>query len=179
MSIETLATQGRNRTHGGLASIDSSKLRQMRDEGLRNCFQRLEESAFRMEFVARIHGKVFINDAAARSINATWHTLNNTDGNIIWIATCNDTPTDYSLLHQMALRKVVMLVCVGEDNTQLHETFGGIVPTIVDVKTMGEAVNIACYAPIDNTKVLFSPATDTGLDTETAGRLFRHEVNEL
>ena len=40
MSIELLANQGRDRVHGGLAAIDSTKLRQMRDNALRSCFTR-------------------------------------------------------------------------------------------------------------------------------------------
>ena len=43
MSIELLAQQGRSRIYGGLASVEATKLKQMRDSGLRACFARLED----------------------------------------------------------------------------------------------------------------------------------------
>ncbi len=179
MSIETLAIQGRDRVHSGLASIDTARLRQMRNTALRNCFARFGETDFRMEFVARIHGKEFINDAAARSVNATWYALQNTEGGVIWIAFGGDGAADYSILRSLALRKVRMLLCVGSDCQRLHEAFQGMVPVIEDCPTIGAAVHRACYSGLEQVKVLFSPATREGLDDESAGRLFRQEVNEL
>ena len=179
MSIETLAKQGRDRVYTGLASIDSSKLRKMRNETLRSCFIRFDDASYRMEYVARIHGKEFINDAAARSTNATWYTLENTEGSIIWIATGDDNRTDYSSLRSVALRKVRMLLCVGKDNRQLHEAFKGVVPHIVDADTLGNAVHKACYSQLDRAKVIYSPASDTFLTAEQAGEVYRHEVNAL
>ena len=179
MSIELLANQGRDRVHGGLAAIDSTKLRQMRDNALRSCFTRLEETTYRMEYVARIHGKEFINDAAGRSVNATWYALENTEGSIIWIAFGGDNEVDYSRLHSIALRKVRTLICVGSDNQHLHDAYEEVVSDIRDVERLGAAVHCACYSALENAKVLFSPATRNGLSDETAGRIFRHEVNEL
>lgn len=179
MSIEILAKQGRDRVYGGLAAIDSTKLRQMRDKALRDCFTRLEEVNYRMEFVARIHGLEFINDAAARSVNATWYTLERLEGGIVWIAFGGDDRTDYERLQMPVLRKVRMLICVGSNNQNLHNTFGSCVPTIRDVDTIGEAVHVARYSGFENVKVLFSPATRQGLSDECAGRIFSHEVNEL
>lgn len=179
MNIELLATQGRDRVHGGLASIDTAKLRQMRDASLRNCFTRFDETNYRMEHVARIYGKEFVNDAAARSVNATWYTLENTEGSVIWIAFGGDSQTDYSRLRQLAMRKVRMLICVGEDTQHLHDSFRDCVAVIKDVDSISTAVHCACYSTLENAKVVFSPATVAGLDAETAGSMFRHEVNEL
>lgn len=179
MSIELLATQGRDRVHGGLASVDSTKLKQMRNNALRTCFARFEESNYRMEFVARIYGKEFVNDAAARSVNATWYTLENSEGGIIWIAMGDDPEANYSRLLSPVLRKVRMLICVGEDNSRLRETFKDCVAVVKEVDSIATAVHCACYSTLDNVKVIFSPATDCGMDVETAGEKFRHEVNEL
>lgn len=177
MSIELLAEQGR--THTGLASIETSKLRQMRNNGLRTCFARFEEANNRMEHVARIYGKEFVNDAAARSVNATWYTLENTEGGIIWIAFGGDNKANYARIRPLALRKVRMLICVGSENANLHDAFKDVVSVIKDVDTIGDAVHCACYSTLENAKVVFSPATSEGMDEETAGRLYRHEVNEL
>ena len=179
MSIELLAKQGRDRVYGGLAAIESARLRQMRDPVIRTCFTRFDEADFRLEYVARIHGIEYINDAAARSVNATWYALQRIGGNIIWIAFGGDSLSDYRRLQTLALCKVCMLICVGDDNCQLHEVFQHAVPTIVDVDSIGAAVHAACYSGITDATVLFSPATRQGLSDETAGLLFRHEVNEL
>ena len=179
MSIELLATQGRGRVYGGLAAIDSDRLRQMRDATLRSCFSRFDESRFRMEHVANIHGIEFINDAAARSVNATWYALQRVEGSIVWIAFGGDSQADYRRLESLALRKVRMLICVGSNSRRLHEAFDTIVPSIVDVESIGTAVHAACYSGFTNAKVLFSPATPQGLSDETAGIIFNREVNEL
>ena len=179
MSLELLANQGRDRTYGGLAAVDTSRLRQMRDTALRTCFARFDEADFRLEYVARIRGIHFVNDAAARSVNATWYALQRTVGPIIWIAFGGDSHSDYSRLHSLAMCKVRMLICVGSDNRALHEAFQGVVPTIVDVAGIAQAVHAACYSGLIGATVLLSPATRQGLSDETAGMLFRHEVNEL
>lgn len=179
MSIEQLATQGRDHIHGGLAAIDTAQLRQMRNQTLRSCFTRFEETHFRLELVARIHGKDYINDAAARSVNATWYALQNTEGPIIWIAFGGDSQADYTKLRPIALRKVHTLICVGSDTQHLHHAFRSVVPEIRNADSLGAAVHAACYSLLENAKVLFSPATRQGLSDETAGQLFRHEVNEL
>lgn len=179
MSIELLAKQGRTRVYGGLAAIETSHLRQMRDSTLRSCFARIEETAYRMEHVAHIHGKEYINDAASVSVNATWYTIEKTDGAIIWIALGDDNQVDYTRLRTLALRKVSMLICVGNDNSNLHRTFNGIVPEIIDVDTIAAAVQASCYSGIDHAKVLLSPATQPPTTPQELGREFRHQVNEL
>lgn len=180
MTIETLAKQGRDRVHTGLAGIDVQRLKSMRDTGLRSCFNRLEDTRYRMEFVARVRGREYINDAAARTINSTWYTLETLQGGLIWIADANDQTGDYSRLVPPALRKVRMLIVVGDAEDRMHYTFKGIIPTIVQCTSMTEALQRAyCYETEDEVKVVYSPACYDGHSTLEHGDLFRHEVNEL
>ncbi|MCQ2259776.1 MAG: hypothetical protein MJZ77_00120 [Bacteroidales bacterium] len=178
MSIELLAKQGRDRIHGGLAAIDSDKLRQIRNAQLRSCFARLEESSHRMELVASIHNIEYINDAASRNVNATWYTLQRSEGGIIWIAFGGDNTADYAHLRDLALLKVRMLICVGNENSALHNAFADSIP-VYDVDSIGAAVRKACYSGYENVKVILSPATRTGLSDQSASEIFCHEVNEL
>ncbi len=177
MTIETLAKQGR--THTGLAGIDTARLKAIRNASLRACFSRLEETRYRLEFVARIQGREYINDAAARSINSTWYSLESMAGGVIWIACGTAEPTDYSRIVPVALRKVRMLLVLGESE-QMSKAFGGSISSIVRCSSMAEALRRACYydAP-DDVRVLFSPATAEGEPTEVLGEMFRREVNEL
>ena len=180
MTIETLAKQGRDRVHTGLAGIDVQRLKSMRDAGLRSCFNRLEDTRYRLEFVARVRGREYINDAASRTINATWYSLESLRGGLIWIADANDQNADYTRLVPPALRKVRMLLLVGDVEDRMHQTFKGIIPSIVRCGSLNEALQQAYrYESEDEVKVLYSPACYNGYSTQHQGEAFRHEVNEL
>ena len=92
MNIETLATQGRDKVFNGLAGIDATKLKKLRNQNLRECFSHFEEEPFRLQFMARIHGMEFINDAISRTPNATWYSLETINNAVIWIANGDNNP---------------------------------------------------------------------------------------
>lgn len=180
MTIDTLAVQGFNRTSTGLAGIDVQRLKSMRNAGLRSCFNHLEDTRYRLEFVARVRGREYINDAAARNINSTWYTLETLQGGLIWIADANDQSADYSRLVPPALRKARMLLVVGAAEDRMHHTFRGIIPAIIRCETLGEALQHAYhYQSEDEVRVVYSPACYNGLSTKQQGEAFRREVNEL
>ncbi|MBQ9473118.1 MAG: hypothetical protein IJU81_01755 [Bacteroidales bacterium] len=179
MSIEVLSLQGESRTHNGLASIESAKLMQMRNAHLKECFAHVDEMKYHMEFVARIRGIEFINDASSTTVEATWFSLENMDRDTVWIATAAAAPTDYSRLRPVAARKVKMLICVGNHDEQLRKAFQGVVPRILSVGTLAEAAHRALYNDLENTSVIFSPAVQGGKNVEEMGERFAREVNDL
>lgn len=179
MTIETLATQGRTKVHTGLAGIETAKLKQIRNQNLRMCFNRLEETHFRREFVARIHGKTFINDAASRSANATWYTLESTEGNIIWITDTHNPAEEYQKITTILKSKVRMIICLGKNTETVHRRLTPYVSNIIDADNMTAAVNAALYNNIEEASVVFSPSCDNGVETETLGKAFQAEVYEL
>lgn len=175
-----MAVQGFNMTTTGLAGIDVQRLKTMRNAGLRSCFNHLDDTRYRLEFVARVRGREYINDAAARTVNATWYTLETLQGGLIWIADANEQTADYSRLLPPALRKVRMLLVVGNADDRMHHTFKGIIPTIVRCSTLDEALQHAYrYQSDDEVRVVYSPACYNGLYTKQQGEVFRREVNEL
>ncbi|MBR5784915.1 MAG: hypothetical protein IKY43_07120 [Bacteroidales bacterium] len=179
MNIETLATQGRDKVFNGLAGIDATKLKKLRNQNLRECFSHFEEEPFRLQFMARIHGMEFINDAISRTPNATWYSLETINNAVIWIANGDNNDTDFTTLIPLALRKVRMLICVGKDNQKLHDVFSGIIPSIIDVETIKEAVSKALYSNVENATVLFSPACENGHPMSEQGKEFQKEVYDL
>lgn len=180
MTIDTLAVQGFNKTSTGLAGIDVQRLKTMRNAGLRACFNHLEDTRYRLEFVARIRGREYVNDAASRNINSTWYTLESLQGGLIWIADANDQTADYSRLVPPALRKVRMLLVVGNAEDRMHHTFKGIIPIIGRCNTLSEALQQAYrYQSDDEVKVVYSPACYNGFSTKQQGEAFCREVNEL
>ena len=179
MTIETLAKQGRDRVHSGLAGIDTQRLKAIRNASLRACFQRLEETSYRMEFVARVYGREYINDAASRSVNSTWYALESITGGLIWIADAPTGEVDYSRLVPPALRKVRMLLILGGDSAQLRHAFGGVIPVIEVCSSMADALRRACQYEADDVKVLYSPACARDIPAGEMGERFRYEVNQL
>ncbi|MBP3763425.1 MAG: hypothetical protein J6I49_06065 [Bacteroidales bacterium] len=179
MTIETMVQQGRDRVHTGLAGIDVQRLKAMRNASLRDCFRRLEDTRYRLEFVARICGREYINDAASRSVNATWYSLESMQGGVIWIADTPVAEADYSRLVPTALRKVRMLLVVGGESASMREAFEGVVPSIAVCGSMREALHQAYRYDADDVKVLYSPACANGFSTDECGERFRKEVNEL
>ncbi len=179
MQIETLVPQSRDRVRTGLAGLDAHRLRTMRNASLRACFNRLEDTSHRLEFVARVCGREYISDAASRSINATWYSLESTQGGLIWIADAPQEEADYSRLVPPALRKVRMLLIVGGDSPCMRRAFDGVVPSIEVCADMGEALRRAYHYEADDVKVIYSPACASDLAPYERGECFRQAVNEL
>ena len=179
---ESLATQGRERTHTGLAGIDSSKLKKLRSSHLRECFNLIDEMRHKLEFVARIRGISFIDDAASRSALSTWYALETVEGRIVWIVNgarySAQRANDLKRLRSLVERKVDSIISLGTD--ELYQTvFGDVVDAIQAVETMNEAVTKAFYGSRENEKILFSPSVENGVPYEEQGEMFKHEVNEL
>lgn len=178
MAIDTLTMMGHDKIYTGLAGIDTARLKSIRNASLRACFNRPFESRHKMEFVARILGREYIDDAASRTINATWYTLERMQGGIVWIACGSEVDADYSRLVPTALRKVRMLLVLGPD-ARLKRTFSGIIPTIHSCASMAEALHAAYLYEAVDVKVVFSPACDDGIPAGEWGERFCREVNEL
>lgn len=179
---ESLATQGRDQVHSGLAGIDSSKLKKLRSTHLKECFNLIDEMRHKLEFVARIKGISFIDDAASRSALSTWYALETIEGQIVWIA--NGAPftpqraLDLKRLRTLVESKVKAIFCIGD--SQLYQAvFGDLVHDIRSTSSIGEAVTKAFYSNHENMKILFSPALENGIAYNEQGDTFKHEVNEL
>ncbi len=179
---DTLLKQGQEKAHTGLAGIDSAKLKKLRNTQLKECFNLINEMRHKLEFVARIKGVSFVDDAASRTAFSTWYALETIEGKAIWIA--NGAAADskhlasFGRLHQLVEAKVSMIVCLG-DKGAFCQAFGDVVSNIVSVQEMGEAVRLAYRNGMENTKVLFSPAVENGVSYAEQGDLFKREVNEL
>lgn len=179
---ESLATQGREKVYTGLAGIDSSRLKKLRNTQLRDCFSLIDEMRHKLEFVARVRGISFIDDAASRSSLSTWYALETIEGDIVWIANGASMEranvSGIKRLRALVQSKVKSIICLG-DSAAYEMTFGDIVSDIRSVSNMHEAVVMAFYGEREDYKVLFSPAVENGQPYEEQGESFKREVNEL
>ena len=101
---------------------------------------------------------------------------------VIWIAGGTDKGNDYSALIGLVKQKVKAIVCLGKDNSKIHEAFGGIVPTIVDTDSAALAVQHSYDLSEPGYVVLLSPACasfDLFENYEDRGRRFKAAVRAL
>lgn len=179
---ESIATQEQQKVHTGLAGIDSSKLKKLRNTQLKECFNLIDEMRHKLEFVARIKGISFVDDAASRSTLSTWYALETIEGDVIWIANgAANSPQvaiNFKRLRSLVENKVKMIVCIG-DATLYQSVFGDLVSQIIGVSSISEAVTKAFYSGHEDVKILFSPAAENGVSYEEQGETFKREVNEL
>ena len=100
-------------------------------------FQNLEH---RLEHVLTVHGIDFINDSKATNVNACWFALESMQKDLVWIVGGVDKGNNYDKLEEMVIDKVKAIICLGENNQNIIESFKNKVDTIVQASTMSEAV---------------------------------------
>jgi UDP-N-acetylmuramoylalanine--D-glutamate ligase len=103
-------------------------------------------------------------------------------GKTVWIAGGVDKGNDYSELFNLVENKVKAIICLGKDNQRILQAFTGRVESIVETRSMDEAVKAAYYLARDGETVLLSPACssfDLFESFEDRGRQFKEAVRAL
>ncbi|MBU2018658.1 MAG: UDP-N-acetylmuramoyl-L-alanine--D-glutamate ligase, partial [Bacteroidetes bacterium] len=158
MSIHDLALKGKHNAQNSLASGIAARILEIRNDTLRESFSDFVNVEHRMEFVAKVHGIEFINDSKATNVNSSWFALESMDKPTVWIVGGVDKGNDYSELTDLVRDKVKAIICLGENNQKIIDTFGDIVETIVEAKTAMEAVAYGYRIAKKEETVLLSPA---------------------
>jgi UDP-N-acetylmuramoylalanine--D-glutamate ligase len=182
MSVEELSLKGRHNTYNSMAAGIAGNVLKIRNEVIREALQDFQGVEHRLENVMKVHGIQFINDSKATNVNATWYALESVKGNAVWIVGGVDKGNDYSELYNLVENKVKAIVCLGKDNQRVVQAFSGKVESIVESKSMDEAVKAAYYLARDGETVLLSPACasfDLFDGFEDRGRQFKDAVRNL
>lgn len=182
MTIQELALQGKHNLYNSMASGVAAKLLDIRNETLKQSMTDFKNAPHRLEHVARIQGIEFINDSKATNVNATWFALESINTPIIWIAGGVDKGNDYSMLTQLVKDRVRAIVCLGTDNSKIHEAFGNVVDIIVNTASATEAAEVSYHLGKKGDTVLLSPACasfDLFKNYEDRGQQFMDAVKEL
>ncbi len=158
MTIEELAQQGSYTPYGTMAEGITAKLQSIRNNSIKDCFTSNQGHSHRLEKVTTVRGVKFINDSKASTVNAAWYALESMNRPTVWIMGGQDNNNDYSDLIELATQKVKAIVCIGLDNTNIIDTFTGVVPEIIETSTMNDAVLSAFYLSEVDDAVLLSPA---------------------
>jgi UDP-N-acetylmuramoylalanine--D-glutamate ligase len=127
-------------------------------------------------------GVEYINDSKATNVNSVWYALESMTKPVVLIMGGVDKGNDYTQLYDLVKDKVKALVCLGVDNSKLIENFSSAVETIVEAKTMMEAVAYSSRLGKKGDVVLLSPACasfDLFQNYEDRGMQFKGAVRSL
>ncbi|MBK7098747.1 MAG: UDP-N-acetylmuramoyl-L-alanine--D-glutamate ligase [Sphingobacteriales bacterium] len=182
MSVEDFILKGRHNQYNTMAACVAGVTMEIRKEKIREAVQTFQNLEHRMEQVAFIRGVEFINDSKATNINSTWYALESMIKPTILILGGLDKGNDYSLLNELMAQKVKAIVCLGVDNSRIHEAFDGKVQKIFDTTSASEAVQVAFSNAEKGDVVLLSPACasfDLFKNYEDRGVQFKKAVIDL
>lgn len=182
MNLQELSLQGKHNAYNAMAAGIAARLLEIRKESIRESLSDFQNVEHRMEFVAKVRGIDFINDSKATNVNSAFYALESMKAPMIWIAGGVDKGNDYEELRPVVEGKVKALICLGTDNEKLKSAFADLVPLIIEVQTMAEAVQAAYRMGFKGDTVLLSPACasfDLFENYEDRGRQFKQWVREL
>jgi len=182
MTLESLAIQGRSHTFSSLAATVTSRIVDLRKEAIRESLAGLQPVGHKLEHVANIHGIEFIDDSRSCTINSVWYALEDMNRPVIWITGGMDRGNDYSMVADLVKIKVKVIVCLGNPNQRILDTFDGIDVPIIGVKSMKEAVDVGYAIGKKGDVVLLSPGCasfDMFENFEERGDSFKRAVKTL
>ena len=182
MTIYDLALQGKHNLYNSMAAGISGSILNLRKEDMRECLSDFQGVEHRLEKFLRVHNIEFINDSKATNINSVWYALESMQSPVVWIVGGVDKGNDYSMLFDLVKEKVKAIVCLGKDNHKIIAAFDGMVPDIVEARSMEEAVRSAYFLAQKGDAVLLSPACasfDLFKNYEDRGQQFKAAVRNL
>jgi UDP-N-acetylmuramoylalanine--D-glutamate ligase len=182
MNVLDFAVKGKHNQYNGMAGSMAGFAVGIRKEKIREALQTFESLEHRMEPVVTIRGVEFINDSKATNINSTWYALESMKKPVILILGGVDKGNDYEVLKELVVEKVKAIVCLGTDNTKIHEAFGDVVSLMVNVDNAIDAVQSAFHFAEKGDVVLLSPACasfDLFTNYEDRGIQFKKAVKDL
>jgi UDP-N-acetylmuramoylalanine--D-glutamate ligase len=181
MSVYDFALKGKHNQYNTMAASIAGATMDIRKNKIREAVQTFENLEHRMEPVATVRGVDFVNDSKATNVNSTWYALESMTKQTVLILGGIDKGNDYSLLEELVQEKVKAIVCMGTDNSKIHEFFDGKAK-LVDAANADAAVKAAFELAAPGDVVLLSPACasfDLFKNYEDRGKQFKDAVKSL
>jgi UDP-N-acetylmuramoylalanine--D-glutamate ligase len=182
MPINQITISGKHNIYNSMAAAIITNSFEIRNEAIRQSFSDFTNVEHRMEWVAKIKGVDFINDSKATNVNSAWYALESMETPVVWIAGGTDKGNDYTTLKKLVKEKVRVIVCMGLDNSKIHQAFGADVELIINTTSAEDAVNAAYSFAKKGDTVLLSPACasfDLFNDYQDRGNQFKNCVKAL
>jgi UDP-N-acetylmuramoylalanine--D-glutamate ligase len=181
MSVYDFALKGKHNQYNTMAACVAGATMDIRKNKIREAVQTFESLEHRMEPVATVRGVEFINDSKATNVNSTWFALESMTKPTVLILGGIDKGNDYSLIMDLVKEKVKAIVCLGIDNSKIHDAFDKEVK-VVDTASADDAVHAAFHLATVGDVVLLSPACasfDLFKNYEDRGTQFKIAVRDL
>lgn len=182
MPINQITISGKHNIYNSMAAAIITNSFEIRNEAIRQSFSDFTNVEHRMEWVAKIKGVDFINDSKATNVNSAWYALESMETPVVWIAGGTDKGNDYTALKKLVKEKVRVIVCMGLDNSKIHQAFGADVELIINTTSAEDAVSAAYSFAKKGDTVLLSPACasfDLFNDYQDRGNQFKRCVKAL
>ena len=173
---------GRHNLLNAMAASTIGSLLDVSKESIRDSLSHFKGAPHRMEKVLTIQHVEYINDSKATNINATFFAIDSIKGPLVWIVGGVDKGNDYNELLSMVRKKAKAIICLGEDNEKLRNTFESVSEIFIETQSMSEAVKIAYKVSEAKDTVLLSPACasfDLFKNYEDRGNQFKNAVRNL
>ena len=182
ISRDKLSLKGLHNLYNSMAAALSASILDIKKDTIRRALADFQSVEHRLEYVDTVRGVRYINDSKATNVNSTWYALESMTQPTVLILGGKDKGNDYSEIEQFVKQKVKAIVCLGVDNTKLHNFFDGKVPAITDAGSMSEAVEKCSQLASDGDVVLLSPCCasfDLFKSYEDRGEQFKACVKNL
>ncbi|MDR1729483.1 MAG: UDP-N-acetylmuramoyl-L-alanine--D-glutamate ligase [Prevotellaceae bacterium] len=182
MEVEKLSLRGEHNIYNSMAASISACIADINKASIRESLSDFRGVEHRLEYVATVRNVTFINDSKATNVNSCWYALQCIKTPVILILGGTDKGNDYTEIENLVKEKVRAVVCLGADNTTLHEFFDGKVNTIADAGSMQEAVEKSFRLAERGDTVLLSPCCasfDLFENYEDRGSQFKEQVKNL
>lgn len=183
VSVNDMQLRGKHNYGNSMAAMLAAKAVNIKNEKIRESLMSFENVEHRLEKVPfLVKGVEFINDSKATNVNSVWYALDSMTKPVIWIAGGTDKGNDYAELFDLVRQKVKALVCLGVDNEKLKKSFGDKIETIVETRSMKDAIEKSFALAEPGDVVLLSPACasfDLFKSYVDRGLQFKQEVRNL
>ena len=182
ISVDRIPLKGKHNAYNIMASVSVASVLGVDKHDIMVALASFQPIEHRMEQVVVLNGVEYINDSKATNVDSVFYALESITNKIIWIAGGVDKGNDYSQLLPLVKSKVHGMVCLGKDNSKLHEVFGDIVHQITDARSAYEAVQKSSAMAEEGFTVLLSPACasfDLFENYEDREKKFKHEIYKL
>ena len=178
MTLEQLAKQGRRKEIFTTAFTINQSICNARNTNLRNSFVDCENIKHRNELVGVRNGVKYINDSAAKSLSATWFSIENVNEPTIWITLAGNC--DYEEMIPVVRQHVKAIVCVGGGIEPIRLALGCVVRDgVMMAENMEEAIRMASEKALPGCGILFSPGCNVdGHDISKMERIFVKTAKE-
>ena len=182
--LKDLALVGKHNIYNSMAAALAAKAAGISNNIIREALKTFQPIEHRLEPVRELDGVLYINDSKATNVDSAWYALDCQSRKIIWIVGGTDKGNDYSVLQPLVKEKVKAIVCLGVDNSKIHEAFEHLLKPgkICDTTSAEEAVKTARAYAEKGDVVLLSPCCasfDLFKNYEDRGEKFKEAVRNL